>query len=658
MRALAALAVMTALFYWKLTLTRQFTFLSSPDLIYQVLPWYGFQARAWHTGVMPLWDPYQWCGQSLAGQWQPGAMYPLNWLLFWMPLRGGKLNIDWWHWHFVGMHLLAAALMYAYCREGGRSRWASVLAGAGFSYGGYVGTTLWPQMMNGAVWTPLVFLFLQRGNAALCGAALGVALLAGHHQPVIFVALAVAAVLLARRDLRRLAAVVVFAGLVGAAALLPAWEYGSRAYRWVNLPSPVRGNQTVPYIAQQPNGLIPLSLLGLVAPLDRRTTDPFLGLAVVSLALLGVATGWQNRAVRMHSVLALGGLAYALGSYSVFQGVLYAVTPFLDKARSPGHAMLVCHFGLVALAAHGMDALGEAGVWKRRVVRGLAGAGGLGWVAALALVTPSDRGNSVLLAATVALLLAVAIHRMSRPSIVALMLIELAAGTNYLYAPRTDLEQLEQHQGVVNFLKAQARPFRFHADDQEIPYNLGDWEGLESTGGYLASVSADLFDFVGRDWANSGLWLNQTYLVAKEKTRSQQEEVYAEPGGLKVFRNPDAFPRAWVESGRGARPAPDPQTGSVEVTNWRLDRVAAQVRTRGTAVAVFADPLYPGWQVRVDSRPAKAVAAYGALRAVAVESGEHRVEWVYRPWLVWIGMGLSLIGLVAACGTGLWPVLR
>jgi hypothetical protein len=583
-------------------------------------------------------------------------MYPLNWLLFWMPLRAGRLNIDWWHWHFVGMHLLAAALMYAYCRESGRSRGASVLAGAGFSYGGYVGTTLWPQMMNGAVWTPLVFLFLQRGNAALCGAALGVALLAGHHQPVIFVALAVAGVLLARRDLRRLAVVVVFAGLVGAAALLPAWEYGSRAYRWVNLPSPVRGNQTVPYLAQQPNGLIPLSLLGLVAPLDRRTTDPFVGLAVISLALVGAASGWQNRAVRMHSVLALGGLAYALGSYSLFQGVLYAVTPFLDKARSPGHAMLVCHFGLVALAAHGMDALGEAGLWKRRVVRGLAVAGGLGWVAALALVTPSDRGNSVLLAATVALLLAVAIHRMSRPGIVALMLIELAAGTNYLYAPRSDLEQLDQHQGVVNFLKAQARPFRFHAD--EIPYNLGDWEGLESTSGYLASVSADLFDFVGRDWAKSGLWLNQTYLVAKEKTRPQQEEVYAEPGGLKVFRNPDAFPRAWVEPGSGARLAPDPQTGSVEVTAWGLDRVTARVRTRGAALAVFADPLYPGWQVQVDSRPAKAVAAYGALRAVAVESGEHRVEWVYRPWLVWIGIGLSLIGLVAACGTGLWPVLR
>ena len=39
MKALVGLAVLTVLFYWKLTLTRQFTFLSSPDLVHQVLPW-------------------------------------------------------------------------------------------------------------------------------------------------------------------------------------------------------------------------------------------------------------------------------------------------------------------------------------------------------------------------------------------------------------------------------------------------------------------------------------------------------------------------------------------------------------------------------------------------------------------------------------------
>ena len=57
-------------FFWKL-LTKQFTWMDSPDIVYQVLPWYQFQAVSWHHGVFPLWDPHMWAGQPLIGQLQP-----------------------------------------------------------------------------------------------------------------------------------------------------------------------------------------------------------------------------------------------------------------------------------------------------------------------------------------------------------------------------------------------------------------------------------------------------------------------------------------------------------------------------------------------------------------------------------------------------------
>src|SRR5579884_2236148 len=98
MRSMLLLAALIIGFYWKLTLSRQFTFLNWPDLAYQVLPWYDVQARAWHRGVVPLWDPHQWCGQPLAGQMQPGAVFPLNWPLFWAPLKAGHLNLVFFHW--------------------------------------------------------------------------------------------------------------------------------------------------------------------------------------------------------------------------------------------------------------------------------------------------------------------------------------------------------------------------------------------------------------------------------------------------------------------------------------------------------------------------------------------------------------------------------
>src|SRR5436305_7913048 len=103
-RALAVpllLLLITAGFYWKLTLTRQYTWLEGPDLAYQVLPWLDLQAREIHAWRFPLWDPYLWGGQSLIGQLQPGTANPLNWILFAMPLRDGHIRLGALHWYWV-----------------------------------------------------------------------------------------------------------------------------------------------------------------------------------------------------------------------------------------------------------------------------------------------------------------------------------------------------------------------------------------------------------------------------------------------------------------------------------------------------------------------------------------------------------------------------
>src|ERR1700722_6457861 len=195
----AALLVIGVLFHWKLVLSNQYTWLESPDMGSLVLPWFQFEAGEWHQGRFPLWDPNSWTGQPLIGQAQPGAAYPLNWLMFWMPLNDqGWLRQDVLHWYYVLIHFLAALACYALARELGRSRGASIVAGCIFSLGGYVAYTDWPQMLNGAVWAPLVFLYLFRvargermlASSLLSGFFLGVAWLAGHHQLPLFVSLA------------------------------------------------------------------------------------------------------------------------------------------------------------------------------------------------------------------------------------------------------------------------------------------------------------------------------------------------------------------------------------------------------------------------------------------------------------------------------------
>ena len=55
-------------FFWKITLTSQFTFLESPDQANQVLPWQQVQASAFHRGQFPAWDPYLGAGNRSSGR--------------------------------------------------------------------------------------------------------------------------------------------------------------------------------------------------------------------------------------------------------------------------------------------------------------------------------------------------------------------------------------------------------------------------------------------------------------------------------------------------------------------------------------------------------------------------------------------------------------
>src|SRR5260370_557102 len=94
-------------FYSKLTLTNQFEWMSGGDLAVQVLPWFEEEARQLQQGSLPLWDPHNWAGQPLIGQGQPGAAYPLNWILFLIPRFHGHIAPATLHWYYVAIRYMA-----------------------------------------------------------------------------------------------------------------------------------------------------------------------------------------------------------------------------------------------------------------------------------------------------------------------------------------------------------------------------------------------------------------------------------------------------------------------------------------------------------------------------------------------------------------------
>ncbi|MDA1313335.1 MAG: YfhO family protein [Acidobacteria bacterium] len=705
-RPLLLLAALVLLFFWKLVFSSQFTFLDSPDLAFQVLPWYEVQAQAWNAGEFPLWDPYQWTGQSLLGQMQPGAAFPLNWPLFLAPLDAGHIDLGWVHLHFVLMHLLAGLLMYALARDLGRSRYASMLVGVAFACSGYVGSTGWPQMIHGAIWIPLIFLLFHRvtraatsrarlAYAVLCGGTAGLALLSGHHQTPLYTLLALSGFFLVTFVSRwkeskpaagRLAALyAVIAGaafLVAALQLLPAFEYGGEAYRWVGTAEPVTMGQDVPFYAHTNLRLVAISLLGLFVPHAYLTVSTFVGFLCLAMFVYAIATCWRESAVRGYVALAVAALAYTVGPFSLVHGWAYTFIPLADKARYPSHAIFVFQFALLVVAAFGIDRLFElregGDRWIRRIAATLMAFAAAAWLLMLnqhlSGTLTDNPGDRVMLASLIALALAGLLTALRRRAIapgglrallVLLMVFEMGVAHAIVLMHRTDpnrpgfLGKLTEPRGVTDFLKQQPQPFRFEIQTDGDKANLGSWESLEMVDGFLASVNRGIFDFVSVDWQPRRLMLNMLYTVSKEKTRDAQIEIYHDPSGWKVFRNLDAGLRAWRLEDRSlldnpadsatALPPAKPCESQADLVSYVLQRESVQARVSvpcDGGYVVFADPYFPGWEAEVDGSPAPLYRAYGALRAVNLAAGEHDVRFVYRPSSVYWGAWLSGFGFL------------
>lgn len=658
-------------FYWKLTLSRQFTWLDSPDLTYQVLPWMQYQAAELHQGRLPLWDPNHWGGQSLIGQAQPGMAYPLNWFLFSLPLRDGRIRLGYLDFYFVLIHFMAALFCYWLCRDLGRTRPAGLLAGAFFGLGGFIGSTTWPQILNGAVWAPLIFMFMLRAargrrpwaNAALSGVCGGMAILSGHHQIPLYTLLAAAGVWLyfifraGRPDWKaaRLAAVsLLFTALVGALQILPAYEYGRRAIRWVGAADPVEWNQRIPYSVHSEFSLQAWSLLGTVIPGAWRHANPYVGAAAGALALLALALNWKRRPVRIFAAVALGGLLFSLGRDNVFHGILYSLVPGVEKAREPAWAIFIFHFGISVLTACGIDSLRRESPWLRRLAVGTAAFGSVLLILCICLIVAAKGqvqfDDRVVLVGATSLLCAGVLYAafrggMSRLAaavcLLGLMLIETGIGASPAIIEKSragTFNRLKDGADVAAFLKRQQQPFRVEVDDQDIPYNFGDWQGLSDMGGYTASVPANTWRMGA--YADRRALYGVAYTVTKKPPVAAQELVFEGSGGLKVYRNAWAFPRVWSESCASE--------DDVRIAAYTSSRVVIDAGMKCTGLVVLSDNAYPGWRATVDGRPARIIPAHVSMRGVELPAGRHRIEMVYRPISVLLGTLLTALGLLGA----------
>jgi len=240
--------------------------------------------------------------------------------------------------------------------------------------------------------------------------------------------------------------------------------------------------------------------------------------------------------------------------------------------------------------------------------------------------------------------------------------------------------------GVVSFLRAEPGTFRVSSAgllpggaSAGIVYGIEDITG--NTPLRLAAFEA--FEEGVGAWRRWQL-LNVHYVLSdRDLDGPGLERVYQE-GEVRVYRVGDPLPRAWVvhqvvaaagdealsildgeafdprqaavvsDAGAGLDVEGREQAGSAaRVVEARPGRLVLEVSPGGAGLLVVSQPFYPGWQARVDGRPAPIIRTDYLLQGVPVAArGESRlVELPYR-LPAWPALA-SLAALLAAVGVGL-----
>jgi hypothetical protein len=84
--------------------------------------------------------------------------------------------------------------------------------------------------------------------------------------------------------------------------------------------------------------------------------------------------------------------------------------------------------------------------------------------------------------------------------------------------------------------------------------------------------------------------------------------------------------------------------GTVRVERYSAEDVEVST-DNSSSFLVMTDIYYPGWRCYVDGKPVEIHRAYGAVRAVFLEQGPHRVVFRYEPDSFRIGLAISLLSV-------------
>lgn len=555
------------------------------NLLTFTLPNWRLLRWLWEAPALPLWDPWRSLGQPWLADPQTMALYPPAWLLGAMPGFDGFLRL------WVVFHSLLTGLFWGAWarRRTGDDAAAAAAAVLGACNGFLTARVTFPNHFASAAWLPGALLALEAGSPLGLGAALCLQWLAGFPPLSIVTGVVLCAVAASRG--RKAWLVLLKGGAwalgLGAAQWVPFLELFGRSVR----PAVLGAEQATVYSvapAQLLKQLL-LPLWPLISP--ALEGDPaIVGFYVgpVALALAGLAA-WRGQ--RWLAAGAVAALALALGKF--LPG--YAEVGALRAFRFPANWLLAATAALVALAALGTALLPRR--WR--------------WPAA------------ALLALDLAVFAQAPRHAWARP--------ELASSRPALAFQVPVLARV------------------FHTDELRATWER---QSLESEEDFLTlrEALAPSFGAAHRVFeASSYQPLKSPEALAFRKTlpleRAGVSHVLAlKPGASRVTRETVAVTRTARREERVFLVG----EGRASLKSWRPGRATAGVDAPKGGLVVLGEASYPGWEARVDGKPAPLELVDGIFSGVRVEPGAREVEFLFRSRSFLLGLLVSLVTLVAA----------
>lgn len=394
--AAASLFVLTVLF-WAFRIfsgTNPTIEIGPVDLYIEVIPTYAYAFAALKAGEIPLWNPYQFCGEPFLAVGYTGVFYPPHFVMLLVDaLKSNELL-------FLFHMFLAAFGMWLLMRHLGAGMLGALCAGVTFAWSGWMMlNNILPPVFGALAWIPLVVLLVDQVVLGVPFAWLGLILalacqiLLGMMEVTVHTLYVAALFALCRlvdlawkgawiTALRRgvVAGVCVAAAvLLTAPQLLPAVELAQQSAR-------ASGSLTLAQVIGFGGAIPPSTFAEAAVQTTGAVTVGALPLLAIPLAL-GLRRG---RLMWVGAILATVGAALLIFGGTAFR-LYYAIPVVGSMFRRPmkfldiysfGQALLV---GAAVMRLQGWSELSRADLWSRPAWLGswLIGVAGFVWLLSL-----------------------------------------------------------------------------------------------------------------------------------------------------------------------------------------------------------------------------------------------------------------------------------